>query len=84
MPAKKKKSSFGRNIPFGSKSSLTVAQRGSAKYKPGNEMNPRERKAYIDRIQGQLKLEAGKKIKRKPVPKKGPGQQPGKHNTYHK
>ena len=81
MPAKSK---FGRNIPFGSRKSLTIAQRGSAKYKPGNEMTPKQRKAYKDRVEGELKLEAGMKIKRKPVPKKGAGQQPGKHNKYFK
>ena len=84
MPAKKKNPQFGRNIPFGSRSALTVPQRGSAKYKPGDEMNAKERKAYKDRVQGELKLEAAKKAKRKPVPKKGAGQQPGKHNKYYK
>ena len=82
-PAKKKNSQFGRNIPFSSRSALTVPQRGGTR-KTGEQMNPKERKAYVDKVQGELKLEAGKKIKRKPVPKKGAGQQPGKHNTYYK
>lgn len=47
-------------------------------------MTPKQRKAYKDRVEGELKLEAGKKMKRPPVPKKGAGQQPGKHNKYFK
>lgn len=81
MPAKSK---FGRNIPFRSRKSLTIAQGGGKNYKPGDEMTPKQRKAYKDRVEGELKLAAGKKIKRKPVPKKGAGQQPGKHNKYFK
>jgi hypothetical protein len=83
MPAKKKKkSSFGRNTPFGAKSALTVAQRGTAKYEPAKQMTQKQLKAYVDKANGEAKL--AKKVKRPPVPKKGPGQQPGKHNKYYK
>ena len=84
MPAKQKIPQFGRNTPFGSRSALTVPQRGSDKYEPAKQMTQKQMRAYKDRVQGELKLEAGKKMKRKPVPKKGAGQQPGKHNTYYK
>jgi hypothetical protein len=45
-------------------------------------MTQKQLKAYVDKANGEAKL--AKKVKRPPVPKKGPGQQPGKHNKYYK
>lgn len=70
-------------IPFGSRSSLTIAQRGGS-HKTGEQMSPKERREYIDKLQGKMKLEREKKRKKKPVPKKGPGFQPKEHNKYYK
>ena len=47
-------------------------------------MSAKERKAYVDKVQGELKMQAEKKRKKKPVPKKGPGFQPKTHNKYYK
>tara|TARA_B100001175_G_scaffold315087_2_gene325881 strand:+ start:313 stop:591 length:279 start_codon:yes stop_codon:yes gene_type:complete len=92
MPAKtkKKNSKFGRNIPFGSRSPLKVEQRKavpdidtgkmSKTVKSGEQMSKQERVNYVSKVKASLK----KKPKSRPVPDKGPGFQPKKHNKYYK
>ena len=70
-------------IPFGSRSPLTVKQRGGT-HKTGEQMSPKERRAYVAKVKAELQIQAEKKRKKKPVPKKGPGFQPKTHNKYYK
>jgi hypothetical protein len=70
-------------IPFGTRSALTVLQRGGT-HKTGEQMNPTERRNYVSKVKAELQAQAEKKRKKKPVPKKGAGQQPKSHNKYYK
>ena len=90
MAAKKKKNSkFGRNIPFGSRSALTVKQRPqipdidtgkmSRTVKTGEQMSQKERRAYISKVKHAL---AAKKPK-KPNKKSHKARQNMPHYKYH-
>ena len=72
MPAKSK---YGRNIPFGSKSSKTTAQRRSiidpkGTHKTGEQMTEQEKRNYISKVKAEIQRQRESKKKSKPVAKR--------------
>lgn len=92
MAAKKKKAStFGRNIPFGHRKSLTIQQRKSIPdidndgkmsklIKSGEDMSPKERRDYVSKVKADIR----QKMPKKPHKKSHLARPMKKHNTYHK